>query len=155
MAGDTRVNDARSMSESKRKDIVASRLLRSENFLIDDRYGRGSFLETLIEKIGWSPSYAIGAIKEYKRFMILQSLDSTKQLRPSFIVDSVWHLHLLYTSNYQHFCRSVLDIDFIHHDPSKGGYLEENKENQMYYETLTAYAKAFSVPAPKNYWGFS
>jgi hypothetical protein len=140
------------MSEDKREDILASRLLRAQDFLIDDRYGHGSFLETLIEKTGWSLSYATGAIQEYKRFMVLQSLDLNQELWPSIIVDSVWHLHLLYTANYHNFCRSVLDTDFIHHDPSKGGDLEEKKEDQVYRKTLIAYAETFSVPAPRNYW---
>ncbi|HEY9755982.1 MAG TPA: hypothetical protein V6C97_12520 [Oculatellaceae cyanobacterium] len=128
-------------------------MIRAQSFSIDDRRGLGSFLHTLIEHTGWSRPFAIKAIDEYKRFMILRSLDVHRELIPSMIVDSVWHLHLLYTVNYQQFCRSVLDVDFIHHEPSKGNVKEEQERVRRYHETLTAYAAVFSIPAPSSHWG--
>lgn len=64
----------------------------------------------------WSLSFADAAIEEYKKFMFLAAI-SEEMISPSVIVDTVWHLHLIYSDAYQSFCK-LLGKE-IKHVPSR------------------------------------
>jgi hypothetical protein len=135
--------------------IALTRWRKAQAFLIDDQSGKGTFSAALMKDLQWDREFTELAIYEYKKFMFLRSLFPDKNFLPSVHVDTVWHLHLLYTVGYQRFCREALDTDFIHHDPSKGGVEEKEAEQKAYSETLAAYVETFGIDPPVEIWGYN
>jgi hypothetical protein len=75
------------------------------------------FVAERLEKKGLVPSPEIGpAIREFKRYMALIGLGYRGIGMASAWVDEVWHAFLLFTHEYDAFCRSILG-EFIHHVP--------------------------------------
>jgi len=124
---------------------------RLNNFELDDRSSRFSFTHKLVQEQKWKLSFAIRASHEYKRFIFLCSI-ADKSMCPSMCIDTVWHLHLLYTHSYWiDMCQNTLG-KMIHHNPSKGGNEEEQKHQNMYIETLNFYQHVFNQTPPPDIW---
>src|SRR5262249_28486819 len=102
---------------------------------------------------GWSHEMALRAIVEYKKYIFMCSV-SDGMVTPSRVVDSVWHFHLLYTRSYKEMCNLMVGKDrFIHHEPSRGGVIEDAKFKGIYEKTtLKLYARLFGQP-PEDIWG--
>ena len=64
-------------------------------------------------------------------------------LAASFLVDLVWHAHILCSKQYCDFCEENF-AGYLHHDPEAGGMLE-------YVATLDAYTSAYGPP-PASIW---
>lgn len=113
--------------------------------------GSFSFIDKLMQEEGWSRSFAEGAILEYKRFCYLAKI-SGHPVSPSETVDTVWHLHLLYTEEYwNNFCPNVMQRTF-HHHPSLGGAAESRKHSLWYADTIASYERIFRELPPEKYW---
>jgi len=124
---------------------------RLNKFELDDRTSRFSFTSKLVKEQQWKLSFALRASHEYKRFIFLCCI-ANKSMCPSVSIDTVWHLHLLYTKSYWiDMCQEILG-KMIHHHPSKGGNEEEQKHKSMYVETLQFYQYAFNEPPPEDIW---
>ena len=106
--------------------------------------------EALASEIDWDLPFIQIAQIEYKKFAFLSSLYPEKMV-PSIHVDTVWHMHLLYTRSYQNFCREALQIEFLHHEPS-GSADDESKYKSQYLNTLIVYEEFFGSP-PAAIWG--
>lgn len=100
----------------------------------------------------WDEKFVGLAISEYKRFTLLCTL-YPEQTVPSTHVDTVWHMHLLYTRNYQKYCREALGQEFLHHQPASGDEDEAAEFKELYSETLDRYKLHFGVQPPKEIWG--
>lgn len=107
-----------------------------------------NFLARLQKENLWNQKYAARVIKEYKRFMFLSAV-SSEPVTPSLEVDECWHLHILYTRDYQEFC-NILG-KFIHHGPGTGTE-EDVKFIQWYISTGTRYFMWFSEKPPDDIW---
>lgn len=113
-----------------------------ESFLFSDRLAREN---------GWSKTYALRAIEEYKKFLFLCCVTGSG-LTPSDPVDQVWHLHLSYTRSYWiDLCRNTPGRD-IHHNPTRGGESEGQKFKQFYATTHAVYKEKLGTPPPKDIW---
>ena len=133
---------------------IASRWQRVANFKIDDPTANEPFSIVLKERMFWDDELAEMVVLEYKRYMLLCSLFPEEGMTPSVHVDTVWHLHLLYTRSYFSFCQDALDCFYIHHEPSKGNGAEEEAENvDSYAHTLDRYKETFGIEAPNAVWG--
>lgn len=99
----------------------------------------------------WEPEFVETAIVEYKKFIFLSSLYPNR-LTPSIHVDTVWHLHILYTKLYHRFCEQSLGVPYVHHNPSTGGLAQEAAFKGCYAETLSRYREFFGEP-PVAIWG--
>ncbi len=132
--------------------IITERWEKIKSFQIDDSTAEEPFSFVLREEMQWEEGFAILAIQEYKKFMLLSSLYPSL-MTPSVHVDTVWHLHLLYTRSYQRFCAEALDCKFLHHEPSKGGEDEEGYFKGLYQDTLAKYDELFGEPPPTEIWG--
>ncbi|MEM1325134.1 MAG: hypothetical protein AAGI23_04220 [Bacteroidota bacterium] len=122
-----------------------------ERFQLDDADADFSFTDRLCRENGWTYTYAIRVIQEYKKFMFLICI-SKHPLTPSDQVDQVWHLHLLYTRSYwMEFCQQTLGRD-IHHGPTKGGNSEREKFKDWYEETKVLYERIFQQQTPDDIW---
>ncbi|WP_242604847.1 glycine-rich domain-containing protein [Flavobacterium subsaxonicum] len=120
-------------------------------FELDDPTSAMTFTDRLARENNWDTQYAVAAVTEYKKFMLLLCITS-HPLTPSDQVDQVWHLHLLYTQLYwTDFCQNILGRQ-IHHGPTKGGSNETTKYTNWYNKTLSLYKDIFGVDAPKSIW---
>lgn len=99
----------------------------------------------------WSADFARRVVAEYKRFIYLICV-SGNTLTPSEAVDSVWHLHLIYTRDYwDRFCSETLNRA-VHHGPTEGGQAEADKYRDCYRQTLALYRQAFGTEPPRDIW---
>ena len=110
-----------------------------------------SFKERLAHENGWGMAKAERAFQEYKRFAYLCA-HSKISCTPSMEVDQVWHLHMTYTRDYwERFCPDVLGFK-LHHGPTEGGALEDEKHHDQYERTLLYYEQVFGRPPPSDLW---
>lgn len=72
----------------------------------------------LVEREGYSHEMVSEAIIEFRKYMKLRlDADTDRLPMPSEMVDEVWHQFILFTRDYDNFCRSVFGR-FIHHQPA-------------------------------------
>jgi hypothetical protein len=123
---------------------------RIKSFDFDDSSSHTPFSQKLAHQNKWTEQFARQAIDEYRKFMYL-CCTVPGGASPSPVVDEVWHLHLTFTTNYWvAFCQNTLHRQ-VHHYPSKGGNLENEKHQLWYKQTLEHYQENFG-PAPSNIW---
>lgn len=120
------------------------------DFALDDPTAQRPFSTRLRDANQWTDEFTAEAIGEYRKFMFLCRV-AGHPLTPSVVVDSVWHMHLLYSRNYLAFCEKVIGR-FVHHDPGKGNDTESERFSKQYIATLVAYRKHFGSP-PESIWG--
>ena len=95
--------------------------------------------------------FARKAITEYKRFVYL-AVRARHAVTPSIVVDEVWHLHLTYTDSYwNEMCATILEAP-LHHKPTLGGAVEDQRFLEQYKRTLSSYERAFETPPPAEFW---
>jgi hypothetical protein len=131
---------------------VFERWTKTLNFSIDDATACKPFSKALSIAMSWDEEFTAFAILEYKKFMFLCSLFPGTSLAPSLHVDTVWHMHLLYTRSYHEFCRQALGCGFFHHEPSTGEPSEKQMLESSYSDTLDFY-QSFFGSAPSEIWG--
>ena len=111
-----------------------------------------AFAAKLARKLGWTNSFAIRAIGEYKKFVFL-GLTADFRVTPSKQVDQVWHEHLLFTKAYREFCDDVLRHDFDHHPELVPVDAQTEAFSAQYEATLRRYVAEFNVLPPRDIWG--
>ena len=120
-------------------------------FPLDDVTSSLTFTDRLCRENGWSLSFGVRAVLEYRRFMFL-ACEAGHPCTPSDEVDQVWHLHLLYTQSYwKEWCGKVLQKE-VHHGPTKGGNSEREKYEDWYQKTKDSYSRLFGKEPPKDIW---
>lgn len=93
----------------------------------------------------WPLTAARAAVLEYRKFAFL-AVVAGHPVSPSHAIDQVWHLHLLHTRSYwEEWCPKVLGMT-LHHEPTKGGRVEEEKFGDWYARTLESYRRFFGHP---------
>jgi hypothetical protein len=118
---------------------------------IDEEGAALPFSRRLARDNAWSTDFARRAIAEYKKFIYLACV-SGRTVTPSEEVDSVWHLHLIYTRDYwNRFCADLLKRP-IHHGPTEGGKAEADRYRDCYRETLHLYRTEFGAAPPDDMW---
>jgi hypothetical protein len=135
------------------KRTMGERWQRARDFLIDDHTAAEPFSQALMQEMGWDDEFTRLAILEYKKFMVLSSLFPNENMTPSLHIDTVWHMHLMYTRSYKRFCREALDCNFVHHEPSTGGEAEAAMHKGSYSGTLDRYIDVFDMEPPQSFWG--
>lgn len=124
---------------------------RISDYQIDQAEVTIPFTRKLAQTEGWTRRFCLLAIEEYKRFVYLCCI-SKNGASPSIAVDKVWHLHLLYTTEYwKEFCPKILERE-LHHFPNVGGINDYNKHQDWYLETLKLYINIFRQNPPENFW---
>lgn len=109
------------------------------------------FSRRLARENGWSHAFALRAIEEYRRFVLL-AMVAGHPITPSDEVDQVWHLHLCYTRSYwDEMCGEVLGKP-LHHGPTRGGHAEVAKFDDWYRSTLHSYQRIFGEQPPQDVW---
>ena len=87
-------------------------------------------------------------ILEYKKFLFLFLLykDQNYLLAPGYLVDEVWHEHILHSKQYYEDCLKMFDGTILHHFPSS------NNEGESLSDTYMLYEKTFGSLPPNKYW---
>ncbi|MBE9250136.1 hypothetical protein IQ226_13445 [Dolichospermum sp. LEGE 00240] len=125
-----------------------------QKFSLDDADAVLSFTPRLAKDNGWTIEYSQRVINEYKKFAFLAMI-AGHPVSPSSQVDQAWHLHLTYTHSYwDDFCGKILHKP-LHHNPSLGGYSEQEKFRRWYEKTLISYEKIFNELPPIDIWPLS
>jgi hypothetical protein len=108
------------------------------------------FARKLSNKHNWSWSFTLSVIEEYKRFVIL-AMYSQKSTTPPPWIDDIWHMHILFQTEYDKFVEEVLGFDF-YHNPGLG--IEEHGKihNEGFHDVLTNYKNIFGEDFPKEIW---
>ena len=110
-----------------------------------------TFTQRLARENNWNIEYTRRVIEEYRRFVFL-AIVTKHTVTPSEQIDQVWHLHLTYTHSYwDDFCPNIVGKP-LHHEPTKGGNLEQEKYNDCYRRTLDSYTEYFGCQAPTDIW---
>jgi hypothetical protein len=122
-------------------------------YQLDDPDSEFKFSDRLVqENLGWTRVYALRVMEEYKRFIFL-GCRSVGPVTPSDEVDQVWHLHMLYTRQYEEFC-NLIGRKF-HHGPTKGGKQEDDTYEEQYEYTKYLYYEMFGQYPPVDIWPLS
>lgn len=125
--------------------------IRIENYAIDDANAVIPFSKKIAQTENWTTNFTRDAIQEYKRFVYLCCI-AKNGASPSIVVDKVWHMHLLYTTEYwKNFCPNILQRE-LHHFPNVGGIIDYKKHHDWYLETLTLYIQVFKQNPPPEFW---
>lgn len=86
-------------------------------------------------------------LNEYTRYLHLKLSDTDKPFAPSYLIDRLWHAHILSTREYLAFCERYNHGDYLHHDPTM------RRGQRRYTETLDQYQKLFGeAPTDKEIW---
>ena len=101
---------------------------------------------------GWSDEFAGRVETEYRRYLTLARLHSSKPIVPSREVDTFWHYHILDTQAYAADCEQVFGY-FLHHFPYFGMRGPEDMDalGRAYDKTLELYEAEFG-PSPEDLW---
>jgi hypothetical protein len=76
-------------------------------------------------------------LKEYCRFLEIKVANPDKLLAPSYLIDKLWHAHILSTREYVAFCDRYNNGAYLHHDPTmKSG-------QDRYALTMTEYENMY------------
>ena len=137
------------MLRPDRSDAALWQRLQLLNF--DEAGASLPFSARLARENGWSRTYALAAVEEYRRFVYL-ACTAGHEVTPSHAVDQVWHLHLVYTRHYwQTMCDEALRRP-LHHGPTAGGKAENRRYRDSYAATLAAYAREFGAKPDPAFW---
>ena len=111
-----------------------------------------AFAAKISGKHGWSKTFALKAISEYKKFVYL-GVVSDFHVTPSKIIDVVWHEHILFTRAYRQFCDEVIGYQFDHHPELIPMADETGRYNAQYVDTIEFYISEFGFEPPTDVWG--
>lgn len=110
-----------------------------------------TFSKRLARENHWSKRYTERVIAEYKKFTFL-AVTAGHKVTPSDQVDQAWHLHLINSRSYwDEFCPKILGKT-LHHEPSRGGSVEQDKFIDWYQKTLDSYERLFGYLPPADIW---
>lgn len=124
---------------------------RINEFNLDEPGVIFPFSRKLAKENNWEADFTTQAIAEYKKFTYLCCV-LPRGASPSYVVDQVWHMHLIYTQNYwERFCDSILEQK-LHHHPSTGGTTDQRKHEAWRRDTLDQYRLIFGEEPPPHIW---
>jgi hypothetical protein len=73
--------------------------------------------QRLIKKGGFDEATAKAAVEELKKFLYICTVEEDKPIAMiSSTVDEAWHTFILFTKEYENFCRNIAGR-FLHHQP--------------------------------------
>lgn len=113
------------------------------NYDFDQPFSEYGFSIRLANENFWTKKFTQQAILEYKKFMYLAAI-SNQMVSPSPVVDTVWHLHLIFTKEYASFCKLLGKT--IEHVPSTHNREEREKFILAKERTRQLYKNEFGNP---------
>jgi hypothetical protein len=86
--------------------------------------------------------------QELKRFLALCAIKRDAAYGMAGPVDDLWHTFIIFTREYESFCRSVAGF-FLHHVPNTN---KSSGDSASYDAFLSDYLTMFGEEAPKHIW---
>ena len=110
-----------------------------------------AFADKISRKHGWTKTFALKAVAEYKKFIYLGVVGDF-HVTPSKFIDVVWHEHILFTNAYNDFCAEIIEYRFEHYPELINVESETEIYNAQYIKTLEFYFGEFGKIPPANIW---
>jgi hypothetical protein len=110
-----------------------------------------AFAAKVAKKHGWSTSFALKAVAEYKKFVYL-GIVGDRVVTPSKVIDKVWHEHMLFSEAYRNFCKKILHTRFDHYPELMPNEDQTEVFSAQYIYTLELYEKEFNQDVPADVW---
>jgi hypothetical protein len=108
---------------------------------------------------GWDSILANRVFVSYSQFLDLKVIlndVNAEYLSPSFLVDQMWHQHLLDNRHYEQFCQHVCrDGRQIYHDPAEGGNINDSttvERQKRAVQTQSALKNRFQGAIDRMVW---
>ena len=111
-----------------------------------------AFAHKVARKYGWSPAFALKAVREYKKFVYL-GVVSDFVVTPSQVIDQVWHQHILFSKAYRSFCQEIIRYEFDHNPELVSIEEQTGAFHAQYLATLKLYRTEFGIDPPADVWG--
>ena len=96
---------------------------------------------------------AVEIVEEFKKFIFIKFIDNdydAKAYSPSFIIDEIWHLFLLFPKDYSRLCSDVLGSgELLDHNPLA---TSDSDQIKRYQNTIKRYELLFKEEPPSAYW---
>lgn len=100
---------------------------------------------------GVPKSYLDKGIENLKKYYVVALLDPKNKHAVSRPVDPFWHSHVLFTKDYQKFCKDIFG-GYIHHEPlDENNSIEVKKVENLYDYTIDLYDDMFEN-LDKEWW---
>jgi hypothetical protein len=134
--------------QKMRPDVTRSKQIlieRAMAFPMDD------VLKKYCKEESVSHEAAVEHAREMKRFLILCAINPDVRYEMRCCVDKLWHVFILFTSKYTHFCDDIAGY-YIHHEPDidKEQYWSDNDED--YIKFLQDYERTFNESPSRLFW---
>ena len=109
-----------------------------------------TFVDKLVNKMGWDRTYAERVVEEFRRFAVLWAYYPGATHVPSTAVDEAWHLAILFTRRYARMGELFFG-KFKHHNPSSSD-VDRGALGKSYEQTLAQYSEVFGEEPPVDIW---
>jgi hypothetical protein len=102
----------------------------------------------IVNEHGVDTGYAERTMNQALGFLLLCAKDSSAAFSPSEAVDVGWHTFLMYTREYQEFCRRVAG-GFIHHSPND---VDDAAEHDTCAADTVAAMRSYGIEVDEELW---
>lgn len=109
-------------------------------------YNNPNVIQRYSDKLKFSTEESTRLFKDVKTFLYCCA-NSDKNLSPTLLLDEGWHDFILYTKDYDLFCKKYFN-KFIHHQP----FSNNQQAAPNWYETLIESAKKLGCDTSSKYW---
>lgn len=100
----------------------------------------------LVNREGMTVGRAEQIEPEYKRFIALNVLFPDEKIPIAGDVDEMWHTHIMFTENYEQFCRQMNNGRMMHHRPTINEAEAKLLLGDFTGNTLRLYERVFGKP---------
>jgi uncharacterized membrane protein YgcG len=111
-----------------------------------------AFAHKIARKHVFSFHLAMCAIQEYKKFVYLGVISKFK-VTPSYLIDVVWHEHILFSRAYRDFCVDVIEHELDHYPELLPNEEQTERYKKQYANTINLYIQEFGINPPELIWG--
>ena len=105
----------------------------------------------LIHREGMDAEHVESLDLEYRRFLVMATTGTGKQLPISGPVDKLWHAHMLFSKDYAEMSRAACGR-MIHHAPAVTNEEQATLKPLYFNGTLPLYAEMFEAEPPEHLW---
>ena len=116
-----------------------------------DNFDYSNLVWKMKQENGMSEDYINKGIENLKRYYVVALLDPLNEHAVSELVDPFWHTHILFTKEYNKFCKDIFK-GYIHHTPlNQSDASEVEKVSKLYEYTIETYNNIF-YEVDKKWW---
>lgn len=133
-------------TDCREQDEPIRRTNRSVNLALVLAFQFDPLVYRMVDKYKWNEAESRECFEDLKKFLYMAVM-ADKPVAPTEKLDEMWHNFILYTMDYDEFCRTRLGI-FVHHRPRRRD--DPKSTRNMRQETLDFAGELFSA-LPTNF----